>query len=71
METFIGTKAEIQQFLYRLDKDTIYDIKVEKHKNKRSLDANAYSWVLQNEIANALRLSKEEVHEKMLKEYDL
>lgn len=69
MESFTGTKVDIQQFLYKLDKDTIYDIKVEKHKNKRSLDANAYSWVLQNEIANVLRLSKEEVHEKMLKEY--
>ena len=69
METFTGTKFEIQQFLYKLEKDTIYDIKIDKHRNKRSLDANAYSWVLQNEIANALRISKEEVHEKMLKEY--
>ena len=46
-----------------------YDIKIEKHRNKRSLDANAYSWVLQTEIANVLRLSKEEVHFDMLKAY--
>ncbi len=67
--TFTGTKAEISQFLYKLDKDTKYDIKIDKHRNKRSLDANAYSWVLQTEIANVLRISKEEVHFDMLKAY--
>ena len=40
-----------------------------KHRNKRSLNANAYSWVLQNEIANRLRISKEEIHVQMLKDY--
>ena len=67
--TFTGTKAEISQFLYKLDKDTKYDIQIDKHRNKRSLDANAYSWVLQTEIANVLRISKEEVHFDMLKAY--
>lgn len=67
--TFTGNKTEINQFLYKLDKDTIYDIKIEKHRNKRSLDANSYSWVLQTDIANALRISKEEVHFDMLKHY--
>lgn len=69
MKTFTGNKTEIQQFLYKLDKDTIYDVKLEKHRNKRSLDANSYSWVLQNEIANQLRISKEEVHQNMLEAY--
>jgi len=67
--TFTGTKTEINQFLFKLDKNTIWDIKIEKHRNKRSLDANAYSWVLQNEISNVLRKSKEEVHFEMLKSY--
>ena len=67
--TFTGTKQEIQQFLYKLDSETKYDIKIEKHRNKRSLDANAYSWVLQNEISNVLRESKEKIHLDMLKEY--
>lgn len=67
--TFTGTKTEIQQFLYKLDKDTKYDLKVDKHRNKRSLDANNYAWHLINEIANALRISKEEVYLQMLKDY--
>lgn len=67
--TFTGTKVEIQQFLYKLDKDTKYDLKIDKHRNKRSLDANNYAWHLINEIANVLRLSKEEVYLRMLKDY--
>ena len=67
--TFTGNKAEIQQFLFKLDKDTVYDLKIDKHRNKRSLNANNYSWHLQNEISNAMRLSKEEVHFEMLKRY--
>ena len=67
--TFTGTKTEIQQFLYKLDKNTIYDLKIDKHRNKRSLDANNYAWHLINEIANALRMSKEEVYLQMLKSY--
>lgn len=67
--TFTGTKAEISQFLFKLDKDTIWDIKVDKHRNKRSLNANNYAWALINEIANAMRLSKEKVYFQMLKDY--
>ena len=67
--TFTGTKTEIQQFLYKLDKNTVYDLKIDKHRNKRSLDANNYAWHLINEIANALRMSKEEVYLRMLKDY--
>lgn len=67
--TFTGTKTEIQQFLFKLDKETIYDLKIDKHKKKRSLDANNYAWHLINEIANNLRLSKEEVYLQMLKNY--
>ena len=67
--TFTGTKTEIQQFLYKLDKDTKYDLKIDKHRNKRSLGANNYTWHLINEIANALRLSKEEIYFQMLKAY--
>ena len=67
--TFTGNKSEIQQFLFKLDKDTIYDLKIDKHRNKRSLNANAYAWVLITELGNQLRLSKEEIYLQMLKEY--
>lgn len=44
-------------------------ILLKKHFNKRSLDANAYAWKLITEIANELRLSKEDVYLMMLKRY--
>ena len=44
-------------------------IKIDKHREKRSLNANNYAWALLTEIGNVLRLSKENVYVKMLKEY--
>lgn len=69
MRSFTGNITAINQFLYKFDKKAIYDIKIEKHRDIRSLKANNYSWALQSEIANVLRISKEEVHFEMLKSY--
>lgn len=44
-------------------------IKIDKHRQKRSLNANNYAWKLITEIGNATRLSKEEVYFRMLKRY--
>lgn len=43
--------------------------KIDKHKEKRSLNANAYCWKLLTEIANVVRSSKDEVYFEMLKRY--
>lgn len=67
--TYTGTKEQIQQFIFKLDKEVVYDIKVDKHRNKRSLDANNYAWHLITEISNVMRLSKEEVYFQFLKDY--
>lgn len=44
-------------------------IKAVKYRQKRSLDANAYAWVLMSKIAAVLNTSKEEVYEEMLRRY--
>lgn len=44
-------------------------IKAVKYKEKRSLDANAYAWVLMTKIADVVSTSKEEVYEDMLQRY--
>ncbi len=44
-------------------------IKIDKYREKRSLNANAYAWKLLTEIGNVLRISKEDAYFKMLKEY--
>ena len=40
-----------------------------QHKEKRTLTQNAYMWSLINEIANKMRLSKEDTYLKMIKDY--
>jgi hypothetical protein len=45
-------------------------IKIEKHREKRSKDANALYWKMINEISNELiDMSKDELHFSMLKKY--
>lgn len=44
------------------------DITIKKHRAKRSLDANAYAWVLIDKIAERMKLSKTEVYRKHIKE---
>lgn len=44
-------------------------IKIDKHREKRSINANNYAWKLLNEIGNVLRASKEDVYFDMLKRY--
>lgn len=47
------------------------DIKLSKWHKKRSLDANAYAWVLMSKIAQHkdIRSSKDDVYEDMLQKY--
>lgn len=47
------------------------DIKIVKHRKKRSLDANAYAWVLMSKIAQKLGTSKDEVYEDALRKYPI
>lgn len=44
-------------------------IKIDKYREKRSLNANNYAWALMTEIANVCRTSKDEVYLEMLKRY--
>lgn len=44
-------------------------IKIDKFREKRSLNANNYAWKLMTEIGNETRQSKEEVYFLMLKRY--
>lgn len=40
-----------------------------KYRKKRSLDANAYYWVLVTQIAEALKIGKVEAHNQLLSDY--
>lgn len=63
----VGKADEVIKWLLNQDREKLFEIK--PYRQKRSLNANAYAWVLINEIANRLRTSKDEVYLEMLKRY--
>lgn len=63
----IGKVKELIPKMLQLDETKEYEVK--EYKHKRSLNANAYYWVLVNKIADALNQSKEFIHMSMLKQY--
>ena len=50
-----------------------YEVTFKEYKKKRSLDANAYMWVLAGKIANHpdILLSKDEVYQQAIRDYGL
>ena len=41
----------------RKHKDRLYDLEIKEHREKRSLDANAYAWVLIHKLAKEMRVT--------------
>lgn len=62
-----GTREQVIEYMFTHDKETKFDIDI--HREKRSLTANGYLWVLIQKIADVLRTTKEEVYEEMLDRY--
>lgn len=52
-------------------KDEAVDVVIKKHRSRRSLDANAYAWLLINKISEVLTppMDKDQVYQLMLKRY--
>lgn len=63
----LGNAEEVIKFLFEQDREKIWEIK--EYKSKRSLSQNAYFYKLIGEIADNLRVSKAEIHLKLLKDY--
>ncbi len=63
----IGTAEALVKWLFNQSREKLFEVK--EHKEKRTLTQNAYMWSLINEIANKMRLSKEDTYIKMLKDY--
>ena len=64
---------KVQQMLVALlqelnDKKT-FDITIEQHREKRSINANNYAWLLQDRIAKILNRSIDDIHNQMVLDY--
>lgn len=48
--------------IVRKHQDRLYELTVKEYRHRRSLDANAYAWVLIHKLAKAMGLTPEEVY---------
>lgn len=75
MKTTVKTQQDLSKVLVEvasltpLLKDKSFDVEIKEHKQKRSLNANAYSWVLQDKIAKALNRRVDDIHTEMVLQY--
>lgn len=58
-------RGTVMKFL-RTKKDRLYDLTIKEHREKRSLDANAYAWVLIGLIADVIRIPPNEVYRQAI-----
>lgn len=52
-----------------VDGGKLLDVTIKKFRKKRSLDANAYLWILLQELAVKLESSKEDIYRTFIKDY--
>jgi hypothetical protein len=64
----IGNSQQIIQWLFQ-QKDLTKKYEIKEHRQRRSLNQNAYAWELIGKIADNMRKSKEEVYLGMLRDY--
>lgn len=57
-----------RQVIDTLKDGKAYDVEIKEHREKRSLDANAYFWVLVDRLAEKLRVPKTEIYRRYIRE---
>lgn len=64
----VKNKDEAQRIVAEIkESDKPYELTVEKQKRKRSLDANAYFWVLCDKLAEKTKIPKIEIYRDAIK----
>ena len=59
----------LQELTDALVKGKLLDVEIKVHRNRRSLNANAYLWVLLSKLAEVLHTNKDELYLLMLERY--
>lgn len=57
-----------RQVLDTLKEGKPYDVEIKEHREKRSLDANAYFWVLADRLAEKTRIPKTDIYRSYIRE---
>lgn len=61
----VGTIEQVIQYLFKQDKTKTFEVK--EHKERRSLDSNAYAWVLLGKLQDKLGIEKEVIYKDLIK----
>lgn len=61
----IGTQREVINWALEQEKDKQFEIKL--YKTRRSLDSNAYCWLLLGKLQEALKIPKEDIYRDLIK----
>ena len=64
---FTGSANQVIQWLLNQDREKTFTVK--ENRRRRSLTQNAYYWVLNDKLADKLRMSRDELHFHLLKSY--
>lgn len=64
----VGLLVKLRRFFETLDENIAYRITIDKARKKRSLDANAYFWVLCNKVAEATNLPASEIYRQYVRD---
>lgn len=65
----VNEKQVAMNLFDKLSQEKKLSIKLDKYREKRSLTANSYYWVVLEKIAQSINSTKDLVHESMLQDY--
>ena len=70
--TFIKSQAlqmitQLGNIIQSLDESKKYDVEIKEHRERRSLDANAYFWVLCGKLAECTGIEKDVIYRDLIK----
>jgi len=60
--------AETASYIDSLDDERQYILTIKEKKNRRSLNANSYAWVLLDKLAEKLNIAKTDLYRQYIKE---
>lgn len=66
--SFLVSRQDASQTLDEMQDGKTYTLTVKEHRERRSLDANAYCWVLLDKLAEKLSLPKTDVYRRFIRE---
>lgn len=61
-------RRDATAFIDDMKDGKVYEADLNEHRQKRSLDANSYAWVLLGKLANKVGLPKEDVYREFVKD---